>query len=128
MVGDDEGRVSLELAALEAPEELEQAMVVAGDEDRDPLLGVCAGEPPVQLEPGREPGEILGRIPREVGLDAEKEAVAGRVLLGIDDIGAAISKERRDGGDDPRPVCAGDEEADGRIGAQTASIGATLSR
>ena len=49
---------------LEAPEEVEQAVVVPGDEDRDALLGVRRGEAPVHLEALGELAEARPTGPR----------------------------------------------------------------
>src|SRR5205085_7776099 len=77
VVRDDERRAALELALLEAPQEVEQAVAVAGDEDRDPFLRVRAGETPVHLEALGELREIGRGVLRELGLDPEEEAIAG---------------------------------------------------
>jgi hypothetical protein len=77
VVRDHHRRAPFQLALLEAPEEVEQTVVVAGDEDRDALVGVLARKPPVHLETVGELAELRGRVLPELGLDAKEETVPG---------------------------------------------------
>ena len=77
VVRDDHRRPALELALLEAPEEIEEAVVVAGDEDRDAFLGIGTGEAPIHVEALGELAELGRRVFLELGLDAKEEPIAG---------------------------------------------------
>jgi hypothetical protein len=121
VVGDDQRDLRVQLAAPVAPQQLGQAVVVARDEDRHPLAMLGVLEPPAA---GPEPGahllgelrlERVGRLlqPVELELQPHEELAAvgvGGVLVGLEDVAAAVAQERRDLGDDPRPVRAGDEQ------------------
>ena len=108
-----------QLAAAVAPEQVEQAVVEARHEDRHPRALALAGEPPFHPERRRHLAlEVVleRRILGEVELEPHEEPAAGalrRVLRRLHDVGAAVVEERRHGGDDPRAVGAGDEQAHG---------------
>ena len=126
VVRDDHRRTAFELALLEAPEEVEEAVVVAGDEDRDALLGIRASEAPVHLEALGELAELDRWVLLELGLDAKEEAIAGGMLLCIDDVCAALEEEIRDCCNDPGAVRTGNEEPNTFFHGQMSSLRATL--
>ena len=128
VIRDDEGGTSFELTLLEPPEEVEQAVVDLRDEDRDALRRVAAREAPVHAEALGEPGEVRADVVGELRLDAQEEAVAGRVLLGIDDVRSSLVEEARHGGHDPGAVGARDEQAQGRVEAHRATPVVTHAR
>ena len=119
VIGGDEGDVGVELAAAVAPQQVDEAMLLLGDQDRHPLRPARVGEAVAHVQPL---GDLLleGAAERaevalgEVELHAHEELAAlgiGRVLVGADDVRARVREEPRDRGDDPVPVGAGDEQA-----------------
>jgi hypothetical protein len=96
-------------------------VVVARDEDHDALAAARVVHPP--LHPERladlEPERVLELRtallePVEVELGAHEEHPAlgvGRVLVGAEDVRVTVREEAGDGGDDPMPVGARDEDA-----------------
>jgi hypothetical protein len=121
--GDDADDLPVEVAAAPAPEQVEQAVVVARREQREPLAPGRVGEAPLHRERPPDPlGEralqlLAARLePLEQELRPHEEAPAlrvGRVLVGAEDVGPALRQEAGGGGDDPVPVEArGQEPAD----------------
>jgi hypothetical protein len=118
VVGENPGDVSAELAAAPAPEQVAQAVVFARDHDRDPLALARLLEAMVHLE---RPGDLLLEapvdsvaLPLRDGVEDhahEEAALAARVLVGVDDIEPGVGEEAADGGDQPRPVGAGEQQA-----------------
>ena len=122
VVGDDGDDVGVELAAAPAPEQVEEAVVVARGEERHALALARVGEAPVHRE---RPADVARRTRArarrgararlvEPELHAHEERAAlgvGRVLVGAEDVGVALGEEARDRGDDPVPVGARDEQA-----------------
>jgi hypothetical protein len=118
MVGDHERDLAVQLAAPPAPEEIEQAVVLARDEHRDAL-----GAPRVVQAPLHREGlghrvreglrEVLAeRVGGEGHAHEERAALGiGRVLVGGDDVGVARGQEARDRRDDAVAVRAGDQQA-----------------
>ena len=117
MVGDHQRDLAVQLAAPAAPEQVQQAVVLARDEHADAL-----GAPRVVQAPlhHKAVGHRVRERPREVlaeRLDGEghahEERAAlriGGVLIGGDDVGVAGGEEPRDRRDDAVPVGAGDEQ------------------
>ncbi len=136
VVGDHEAHLDRQLAAPPAPEQVEQAVVLARDEDRHALGRLRVDDPPLHAhrrahlggervgERGTAPGEA-----REVELHAQEEApalVVGRILVGLRDVGALLEQEPRHRRDDPGAVAAHRDQAPhvGRVahaGASTSS-------
>ena len=118
VVGDDRGHVGAELAAAPAPEQVGEAVVFARDHDRDPLALARLGEAVVHLE---RPGDLLLEAPvdglalalgnRVEDHPHEEAPLAARVLVGVDDVEPGVGEEAADGGDQPRPVGAGEQQA-----------------
>src|SRR5581483_9923986 len=118
-----------QLAAAPAPEEVEQAVLVARDEHRSALRTPVL-EAPLHPEPARdlvvERALELGRVGPlggEVELGPHEEGAAlrvRRVLGGVDDVRAALEEEARDARDDARAIRAGDQEPDARHAAAQA--------
>ena len=136
VVGQHEPDVGVELAAAPAPQQVEQAVVLARDEDRDALAIGRVGDRPLHRERlgdlRRERPLQLGAAevePVEVERHAHEERPAGRVgrvLVGVEDVRAVLEQEARDGRDDARPV---GQEISSRAtcgGASGASGGAAI--
>ena len=120
VVRDDADDVGLELVAAPAPEQVEQAMVVARGKHRGALRLVRVGEPPAHSQ---RLGHLIGKRVLESGsplLQAfqselhphEKGAAlgVGRVLVGAEDVGVVLGEEARYRGHDPVPVGTRDEQ------------------
>jgi hypothetical protein len=117
VVGDDERDLALQLAAAPAPQQVEQAVVLARHEHGDPLRPRGVGEPPVHPEAladlGSEGVREVGVERREREGHAHEERAAlgvGRVLVGAHDVRVAGREEARDRGNDAVPVRARDEQ------------------
>ena len=111
-----------------APEQVEQAVILARGHQRDPLSLVRVRDPPVHLKARGELAErslepvavVLGLERRQPERHPHEEHPVlgmGRVLVGGDDVGAALEQEARDGGDDPGAVRARDQQSRGVVGA-----------
>src|SRR5262249_30326768 len=121
-----------ELASAPARQEVEQAMVVPGNQDPDALLTAPIGESPVHPERlrdrARERGlELVAPVVDavEVELEAHEERPAGgvgRVLRRVDDVRALLEEERRNRGDDAGAISTGDDQAGGRHGWGAVSL------
>jgi hypothetical protein len=120
VVGHHERDLRVQLAATLAPQQLGQAVVVAGDQDRHPLAPLGVREAPVAAErlPHRG-GELRFQRagpclePVEAELEPHEELTAvrvGGVLVGLQDVRPVIAQERRHLRDDPRPVGARDQQ------------------
>lgn len=120
VVADNDGDLGAQVAGALLPEQLQKAVFLFGDEDPEPLR--AGGEREAVLYPTRG-----GDLPREgivqllntlrqvwqVEFDPLKELAAARVggvLVGVNDIGAALEEEPGDGGDDPRLIGADDKK------------------
>ena len=120
MVGDHEADVEVQLAAPRAPQEVQQAVVVAADHDRHALGHAGVGERPLHAETaadlrGEASLDLLARRrqARAMKDHPQEEHAAlgiGRVLAGLDDVRAELVQEARHGGDDPGPVGAGHQQ------------------
>jgi len=121
VVGDHDADVGvLELPAPDAPEQVEQAVVLAGDHQRDALRGRGRMQPPAELQrTGHLAGErgaqrVQARLKLLEAEDHAQEEAPGLgirgVLVGLDDVRALLKEEARDGGDDARAVGAHDDE------------------
>jgi hypothetical protein len=119
MVGGHERDLGAQLAAPVAPQQVDQAVVLARDEHGHPLGPVGVGQPPAH-------GEALAHVAAERlrqrvqlaaperELHAHEELAAlgiGRVLVGADDVGAGRGEEAGDRRDDAVPIWAGDQQA-----------------
>ena len=122
VVGGDEDDAALELAAAPAPQQVEQAVVVARHQHRDPLAPRGVPQPPghaerlgdLQAEPLGEAVALLGGE-RELHAQEERAALGiGRVLVRADDVRPGLVQEARDARDDARSVRAGDQQAQQR--------------
>ncbi len=126
VVGDDGGDLHRELAAAPAPEQIQEAVVVAADHQGDPLEGISRPQPPPHAEAlGDRRGEDLLELSWIAAADeahAHEEATTrriGRVLIERDDVRAARVEEPRDRGDDAGLVGARDQQARGWLAAVT---------
>ena len=122
VVGDDGDDVGAELAAAPAPEQVGEAVVLARDHDRHPLALARLGEAVVHLE-------AVGDLRLEAAVDLlafaggdgveghahEEAALVARVLIGVDDVEPGVGEEAADGGDQPGPVGAGEQQARCRL-------------
>ena len=123
MIGDDEGDVAAELAALMAVKEVLQAMVVLGDEDGEARTLGGEGETPIHLEVAGDGGEVGGEVGErecEVGdveLDAGEEEAGGLVAVLVigENVAVVFEDEVGDGGDDAFGVGTGDEKDGGVV-------------
>jgi hypothetical protein len=123
VVGDDQTDVEVELPAPPAPEDVEQAVVLARDHQRHALRPRGVVQSPLHLEAARdllvEPAPELierRRQAAQVEHHAQEERAplgVGRVLVGLRDVGALGVEESRDRGHDSGPVLAADEQAPG---------------
>jgi hypothetical protein len=118
VVGDDPDQLAAELAVAPAPEQVGEAVVLARDHDRDPLALARRREAVLHLE-------RRGHLRREAQLQLpalrgrrrvedhphEEAALAGRVLVDVDDVEPGIGEESTDRRDQSRPVGAGEEQA-----------------
>ena len=118
VIGGDERDLGVELAAPVAPQQVDEAVVLAADQDRHPLRRVGVGQPPVHVEPvadllrerAAERVEVA-LLERELHPHEELAALGvGRVLVGADDVRAGVGEEAGDGRDDAVAVGAGDEQ------------------
>jgi hypothetical protein len=114
VVGDDGDDLHVEFADAPAIDQIGQAMVEFRREDHHLLARALRPHRPAHAEFVGERRE--GRAQRVEGLrhdaiedDAHEEhpALLIVILLRVDDIGAVIEQIGRNGGDDPRPVGAG---------------------
>ena len=104
-----------------AVEQVHQAVVVFGNEERDADRVVGAFEPPAHLEAIRERLEAareLGEIevePGQIPLHAHEEepALGVLMLVGVEDVRLVPVEELADCGNDPLAVRAGDEQHGG---------------
>jgi hypothetical protein len=125
VVGGDQGQVGVEGAATPAPEQVEHAVLVAGDQDRHPLalIRVRHAPPHVKGFGDVQPEGLLELATGQVHLGGrelhphEEAAVlrVGGVLVRADDVGSMAKEKARDRGDDPRAVGAGDQQAGGPL-------------
>jgi hypothetical protein len=122
MVRDDRDHVRVELASAAPPQKVEQAVVVARHEHRDPLRNARVCEPPLHVEAGRRLSHrllelgapVAEALQMELGAEEERATLGvSRVLVSLDDVGAEFEKECGDGGDNPVAIRARDEEAGG---------------
>ena len=122
MVADDERDVARQLAALVAIEQIDQAMVVLRDEQRDAVRQRGQLQPPAHRESLGQRGELARELRgiegevRQVPFDAHEEQLALRVLVlvGVEDVGVVPVQELADGGDDAFAVRAIDQQ-DGSV-------------
>ena len=116
VVGDDHRHADRQLTAAVPPQQVEQAVIVAGGEDGHPLRHRQVPQPELQLEPGRQRlGQLLFHL-RQQGrqvLQPEHSALEERpalrvvgVLVQGDDVRPEPGQYRRHRGHDPRPVLA----------------------
>src|SRR4028119_515903 len=88
VVGDYERYLGVELPGIPAPEEVRQAVVVAGDEDRHPLRGVGVADAPPHAVAAGEGTEGAGELVAgeaealPLALQPPKERAPGRAQLG----------------------------------------------
>ena len=126
VVGDHAFDLHLQLAAALAPEQIEQAVVLARGHQRDAPALVRVGDPPVHREARRElaerglearpPGFETGEVERRAHEEGAVLGV-GRVLVVGDDVRALLEQERRDRSNDARTVGARDQQPGGVLGA-----------
>jgi hypothetical protein len=128
VVGDDQRYLGVELPCVPAPEEVCQAVVVAGDEDRHALRGVGVADAPVHAVAAREGAESAGKLVAgqaealALDLQAHKErASVSHVLVGGEDVAIVHGDKRGEGGDQALPVAAGDGKA--QVGGQAFRCG-----
>jgi hypothetical protein len=120
VVGDDQADVEVELLAARAPQQVEQAVVVAADHDRRALGQARVGEGPLHRKRPADLGgeallELLAHRLQAGAMEdhPQEEAPAGRVgrvLAGLGDVRAKLEEKLRHGGDDARPIRARDQE------------------
>jgi len=114
VVGDDQDRPDRQFAPALPPQQVEEAVVLTGHEERHPGGDGGVAQAELRAERARhlvgEPALDLGQPGGHAGqveLGAQKELTAGRtgrVLVGLHDVGAVAMQERGDTGDDARPV------------------------
>ncbi len=120
MVGYHEGEPGAQLARVPAPQEIQQAVVVAGDHYRHPLGLVGVGHAPVHRVLASERGEGgLELLPAEaealaLDLHPQKEAAprGGEVLVYAQHVAVVLLDEGRDRGDQTLPVGAPHQQVD----------------
>jgi hypothetical protein len=102
MVGDDERDLAGQLAAAPSPEKVEQAVLLARDEHRDPGRARGVAQAPVHAEARADLGpeglgELRAQRRQREGHAHEERAALGirRVLVGADDVRAARRQEPR---------------------------------
>ena len=120
VVGDDQGDIGTQVPPPPVPEQVEERVIVAGDEHRHPAPVGVAREVPLHRHgtPHLLPEEIPETRERHVeppGLELEAHEVRARrllrgVLVEVHHVGAVLEEEGRDPGHDARAVCAADEE------------------
>jgi hypothetical protein len=123
MIGDDQGNLASEFAALVAVEQVLEAVVVLGDEDREPRAVAGVGETPVHLKFGGDGGETLGKFRevkiefRGIELDAGEKKIRCfvSVLVGEQDVAVVLKNEIGNGRDHALAVGTGDEEDGGVV-------------
>ncbi len=115
VVGDDERYFGVHLAGVPAPQEVYEAVVVAGDQDRHPLWSVGVGDSPVHAVPARQRGEGAGELLARqaealtLNLQPHKEhARVADVLIGGEDVAVVHGDKRGDRRDQALPVRARD--------------------
>src|SRR5215211_1902641 len=118
MVGDDEWYLGLELSRVPAPQEVYEAVVVAGDQYSHPLWRVGVGESPVHAVPAGQRSEGAGELVAfqaeslALNLKAHEEgAGVADVLVGGEDVTVVHRDERGDRRDQALLVGAGDQES-----------------
>ena len=112
MIGDDRGGNHLQLAGSPAVEDIGEAMVGSGDQQHHPLTGSAVAHPPLHLEAVRdraESGLQSRQRDRKIGRgehDPHEEMAGFDVveLLGVENVLPVMGEERRNGGNDARPV------------------------
>jgi hypothetical protein len=110
MIAHDQGDLAAELAGAVAEQEVVEAMVVARDEDRDPLDVLLVVELPAHLEAvgdladrrlEREPvGVHLGAIERDPLEELAGDGIG--VLIRVEDVRPVSVEELRQSRDEPR--------------------------
>src|SRR5207249_6556019 len=114
MIRYDGDNVRIELASAPAPEEVQEAVVIARDKQRRALTFARVREAPSHPEWPADPfGEgafellppILQRFEPELHSHEEVPALGvGRMLVGAEDVGVALEEEAGDCRDNPVPV------------------------
>jgi len=117
VVGDDGDDIGAELAAAPAPEQVGEAVVFARDHDRHPFALARLGEAVVHLKALADlrgeaaPHRIAFLFGSSVEDHAHEEAtLVARVLVCVDDVEPGLGEEAADGGDQTRPVGAGEQQ------------------
>ncbi len=121
VVADDEGQVGAEFAGLVAMEEVGEAVRVLRDEEGDVLELVGELDAPVHaellgdgLEGGAEGGLVeVGGVGRELHAHEEEAELVVLMLVGVENVGAALVEQRRDAGHQALLIRAVDEQNGG---------------
>ena len=121
MVADDQRHFTTQLASAMAMEQVRQAMLVAGDEDRRPQPPRGVFHPPAHVEPPRDGLELLPqRLGRQVELlerplhaHEEQPQILILVLIGVQDVRAVRIQKVGNCGDQALAVGAIDQENGG---------------
>jgi hypothetical protein len=126
VVGDHLPDLHVELAAPPAPEQIEQAVVLAGDQQRHALRPRGVVEAPfhrealsdLRVEAAPQLVERSRQAAHVEDLTQEEGAAlgVGRVLVGLVDVGALRVQEARHGGDDAGAVGAAHHQTRGVLG------------
>jgi hypothetical protein len=129
VIADDERHLAIELASVPAVEQIGQAVVELGDEDRHARLDAGELQLPAHVVLGGHRREGLREAvqpqieARQVPLHPHQEQprLAVLVLVGMQDVGVVPVEKIGDGGDQTLAVGAGDEE-DGGVAHQGSGI------
>jgi hypothetical protein len=138
VIGDHHGNIDRQLAALPAPQQFHQRVIVLRDQDRHALPVDGVGHAPVHREgpphlfvecrPQRLSRDIETR---RLEFQAQEEAPAFRIggmLVQLSDVGTVLEQEGGNGGNDAPTVGTGDQQTGGGIGFGGHDGGKTGSR